>query len=441
MTKRTLSRDRSLDPLFTLLSAATADLVLVLDARHVIRHVNASATGVTGYPADELVGAPWSLLSGSPRRRTPAAGAVELWTKDGRSVSLTLHLSSVPGEAGGTLCVGRLREIRSRSPQVGSEAQLHAICESMEDGVAVCDDKGKITMCNAAFARMAGRPHDEVVGAALPYPWTEGTDVQTLRNAFRVFSREGTLRNQLVAFQHKERAKVVVSLTFASLRSGAKSVDRVVVTARDVSDVQYAQEVRRASDQVYRLRLDVQRKAQRLETLQEVNASVLRSADPEAIFSAIVEGTAGLVGHDLAGIYLFDPERNAFFAHTLSKRTPFSRKLAKFPLAMGEGIIGEAALSGTMVLANNAHLDPRSKYPPGMRQEKEHFIAVPLRGRFTTFGILVVARNRDPEFIEEEAQIVRTFADAATVALENAQLHVERRPRDAERRPPGRRPG
>jgi GAF domain-containing protein len=60
-----------------------------------------------------------------------------------------------------------------------------------------------------------------------------------------------------------------------------------------------------------------------------------------------------------------------------------------------------------------------------MRPEKEHFIAVPLKGRNSIFGILVVARNRDPEFIEEEALIVKSFADAATVALENAQLHHE----------------
>ena len=50
-----------------------------------------------------------------------------------------------------------------------------------------------------------------------------------------------------------------------------------------------------------------------------------------------------------------------------------------------------------MVWVNNAQLDPRSRYPEGMRPEREHFIAVPLKGRMSIFGILVVARNRDPD--------------------------------------------
>ena len=82
-----------------------------------------------------------------------------------------------------------------------------------------------------------------------------------------------------------------------------------------------------------------------------------------------------------------------------------------------------------MVWVNNAQLDPRSKYPPAMRPEKEHFIAVPLLSRGSLIGVLVVARNRDPEFIEEETEIVRSFAEAATVALDNERLLDELRSR------------
>jgi len=60
-----------------------------------------------------------------------------------------------------------------------------------------------------------------------------------------------------------------------------------------------------------------------------------------------------------------------------------------------------------------------------MKPDKEHFIAVPLKGRNSIYGVLVVSRNRDPEFIEEEALVVKSLADAATVALENARLSQE----------------
>jgi GAF domain-containing protein len=45
-----------------------------------------------------------------------------------------------------------------------------------------------------------------------------------------------------------------------------------------------------------------------------------------------------------------------------------------------------------------------------------------MRRRKTLFGVLVVARNRSPEFTEDEAELIELFANAATVALENERL-------------------
>jgi GAF domain-containing protein len=79
-----------------------------------------------------------------------------------------------------------------------------------------------------------------------------------------------------------------------------------------------------------------------------------------------------------------------------------------------------------MVWVNNAHLDPRSRYPTGSRPGIEHFIAAPLKSKGHIFGILVVARNRDPLFTEEEANVVKSFADAVAVALEVGQNQEDR---------------
>lgn len=57
-----------------------------------------------------------------------------------------------------------------------------------------------------------------------------------------------------------------------------------------------------------------------------------------------------------------------------------------------------------------------------MKPAIEHFVAVPLRSNTSTFGVLVVSRNSQPEFNEEEALIVQSFASATTMALENARL-------------------
>ena len=420
-----------------------AELVIVIDEKRRILFVNQACCIKTGYKEKELIGAKISLLyrRGLEQKYTALIqsglhakrkwrGELELRTKDGTSLCVDAAIDALCDDAGageGSLCIGRdlrpERQFSQRSWERNDE--LLAIVESMEDGVSVCDALGSILMCNAAFALQVGCRKDEIVGCAPPYPWTDPGNAVKLKNAFRLLLKEKKLTNHLLSFCRRDGSTIIVSLSLARLQRNNAQLSEIVATTMDVTDVQYAQEVRRATDQLYRLQLEVQRKAQRLQTLQDVNAFVLNNANVDRIFKAITNGIKNLVGHDLAGIYLCDPGHGVFFAHTLSKQTPFSRKLAKFPLPMGEGIIGAAAMSGKLVWVNNAQLDPRSRYPAGMRPEKEHFIAVPLKGRRSIFGILVVARHRDPEFIEEEALVVKSFADAATVALENAQLHHE----------------
>ncbi len=428
---------------FLALASSTQDLVILTDLRQNIIFVNDGAAGIAGFDRNELLGAPIRRLFGEKQARSHAGlierlakakrpwhGSLALRAKDGSPVDVDLSIELIydsRGEPAGLLSVGkdaRVQHERSQRPWE-EYGRLLSICESMEDGVAVCSQQGAVLMCNDAYARKLGYDKRDVVGTTLPYPWTDLVNAERMRTALRLFLKERSLSNHLIAVQRKDGSTAIVSLGLAPFRNNGRATSKIVMNVRDVTDVQYAQEARRASDQLYRLQLEVKRKAQRLQTLQEINAFVLNNADVDLIFKAITTGIKNLVGHDLAGIYLYDPDRELFFAHTLSKQTPFSRRLAKFPLPIGVGILGMAAISGKMVWVNNAQLDPRSRYPKGMRPEKEHFIAVPLKGRNSIFGILVVARNRDPEFIEEEANIVRSFADAATVALENAQLHHE----------------
>jgi GAF domain-containing protein len=132
-----------------------------------------------------------------------------------------------------------------------------------------------------------------------------------------------------------------------------------------------------------------------------------------------------LVDHDLAGIYVFDGDEKFLRPHTLSRLTPFSRLLGKFPLTPGKGIIGTTVVTGETVLVNDAHHDPRSTYPPGMKPAVEHIIAAPLLGRESTYGILTVSKNRQPGFHEEDALIVKSFADAASMAIDTIRLHAD----------------
>jgi len=295
----------------------------------------------------------------------------------------------------------------------------------MEDAVCLFDRNGKIIMCNDAHCRMLGYRKEEIVGTQPPFQWIAKDNEGKLKRAFKVALNGKSLKYFMMTWYQKNHSRRIVSLALSPLWRHSKGIVNIICTVRDVTDVQYAEDLRKTNERLGRLILDVRRKAVQLETLAEVNSLVLTNVSVSHIFRTVTVSVKKLVEHDLAGIYVYDIERKSFIPHTLSKKTSFSRKLSKFPLPLGKGIIGTAAALGKMVVANNAQFDPRSKYPKGMKPEKEHFIAVPLKGRGTIFGVLIVARNRDPEFIEEESMLVKSFAEAVTVALENARLFQE----------------
>jgi GAF domain-containing protein len=252
--------------------------------------------------------------------------------------------------------------------------------------------------------------------------WVDTSEQKHLKQAFKIVGQEGTLSNFLITGHKKDNTKIILSCSFSQLKRTDDSKGGFVVSLRDVSNVHYSEELSKTNERIDRLTSEVHRKTSMVEALNEIHRLVLKCASINKIFLAIVNGIKKILIHDLAGIYVFNPETKEFTPHTMSKQTEFSRQLAQFSLKLGEGIIGSVAKSNKMILVNNAQNDPRSKYPPGMKPNIEHFIAAPLKDRDMLYGILVVARNRNPEFIEEEAQLLKSFADATTLALENVRL-------------------
>jgi PAS domain S-box-containing protein len=431
------------DQLLAKFADSCSDLVIVADRKRRITYVNRCFSDKTGYKPKDLIGANISLLCkkvdeakfsalvhNKNRDDRKWCGEIKFRKKDGTILRSTVMIDALKDSRGGfsgTVCMGHDMTVEHTLSQLSwqKESRLLSVFESMNDAVCISDIHGKIEMCNVAYCTLSGFSREEIIGIGIPYPWMDNANNMKFRNVIRLAGKEGPLGNLSMNWNPKDGDLRNVSISISPLSHQDKDHDALVITVRDVTDVDFLKEMRRMDAQLSRLQIDVQRKAQRLQTLQDVNAAVLKNADVSKIFKAITSGIKKLVEHDLAGVYAYDSEKNVFFAHTLSKQTPFSKKLSRFPLPIGEGIIGAAAITGRMVWVNNAQLDPRSRYPEGMKPEREHFIAVPLKGRSSVFGILVVARNRNPEFIEEEAFVVKSFADAASVALENARLYFE----------------
>jgi diguanylate cyclase (GGDEF)-like protein len=98
-------------------------------------------------------------------------------------------------------------------------------------------------------------------------------------------------------------------------------------------------------------------------------------------------------------------------------------------LPFGEGLIGLAAERGRPILCNEAHRDPRAGHVAGTPVgEPEAIISVPLVARGVVIGAMSLYREgEDACFSDFDFELAQRFADAATIAIENARTRAELR--------------
>jgi PAS domain-containing protein/putative methionine-R-sulfoxide reductase with GAF domain len=413
---------------------------LIVSGRGTISFANDLLLRATQHRLEGVRGRPFSALIRKPDGRVftstflrprsasnPQRKNFSIVTRDGRRFSCrgkVYYFAAAGKDAGGALVLGDRVRIRSAATDdvLADRGRAAGLVASITDGLCVVDARGTIVSANGALARLAALHPADMVGVAPPYPWLGGAENHRLAGALSGVVRSGTPAHLLIVLKREDDRPLALSFSISPLPD---IPGMFLASIRDISDIHPVREHEMAEKRIERLREQVRRNAVRLKTLQEINRSVLRSGSLSAVFKRITDGVGTLVDHDLAGIYVFEGDEKILRPRMLSKLTPFSRRLGKLPLTLGEGIVGSAAVSGAVVLVNDAHKDPRSVYPPGMKPEIEHIIAAPLRGRQSTYGILTVARNRYPGFHEEDAQIVQSFADAASIAIENIRLHGE----------------
>src|SRR5207253_6502240 len=139
-----------------------------------------------------------------------------------------------------------------------------------------------------------------------------------------------------------------------------------------------------------------------------------------ALLVRIADTLAGLVPHGSITIYEAD-ESQGILTPVLAREDWAEQVMAK-RIRFDEGITGWAARRREPVLLNQAHLDPRVRTIPGTPVEPEALISIPLIARAQIKGMLNLYRaGEDLNFSDVEFELAKRFADAAALAIDNAQ--------------------
>jgi two-component sensor histidine kinase/putative methionine-R-sulfoxide reductase with GAF domain len=166
-------------------------------------------------------------------------------------------------------------------------------------------------------------------------------------------------------------------------------------------------------------------------TIEVVNSSL----DLQEVLESIAHEVAAALGTDACFVYLYD-ERADELVLRATHGTGVEDATSAPRMRPGEGITGVAAAERAPVMIPvNAHLDPRFKQFPNLREDQyESILAVPILAREKLEGALNV-RTRDPRaFSAAEIELVVSIASQVARTIEHAKLYeqAQRRVRELE---------
>jgi diguanylate cyclase (GGDEF)-like protein len=158
--------------------------------------------------------------------------------------------------------------------------------------------------------------------------------------------------------------------------------------------------------------------------LADVFHDILSEQSLDNLLERIADTLAELIPHDTLSIYQADEAQTVLTP--VFARDKWANEIMDSRSNFGEGITGWAALHREPVRTNQAHLDPRTKVVPGTpSDEAEALITVPLIARDVVKGVLNIYRlGEEATFSDDEFELATRFADAAALALDNAQIRA-----------------
>src|SRR5437773_5111462 len=170
--------------------------------------------------------------------------------------------------------------------------------------------------------------------------------------------------------------------------------------------------------------------ARHLRLLTETIAAVNSTLDLEEVLALVARKVAEALGADACFVYLYDEHSDELVLRaTFGTRVQDMTRRPK--MRRGEGITGAAAADRIPVmLPEKAHLDPRFKAFPNLREDEyESILAVPVLARDKLAGALNVRTRQPRDFSAAEMELLLTIAAQVGQTIEHAKLYAEARRR------------
>jgi GAF domain-containing protein len=176
---------------------------------------------------------------------------------------------------------------------------------------------------------------------------------------------------------------------------------------------------------------------------QTVTSDVLKvisrsTSDVQPVLDTVIQTAARLCGADTAAIWMREGETYRAVASTqarIAAEPEYWANMRQRTVVPGRNsVTGRVALEGGVVHIEDIRADPDYAVPESAASVRPTQLGVPLLREGAVLGTINLARRRVQPYTDRQIELVRTFADQAVIALENARLlaELQARTRDLE---------
>lgn len=163
-----------------------------------------------------------------------------------------------------------------------------------------------------------------------------------------------------------------------------------------------------------------------LEAITRLSESIAQLQDLNEVFPQTTELINKFFGFYHVGIFLIDSQKEYAILQAANSEGG-KRMLARgHQLRLGTGVVGFAALTGTPRIALDVGKDAVFFNNPDLPETRSE-VALPLKSRAETIGILDVQSREAEAFSNNDLLILTTLANQVAIAIENARLLTETR--------------
>jgi diguanylate cyclase (GGDEF)-like protein len=171
---------------------------------------------------------------------------------------------------------------------------------------------------------------------------------------------------------------------------------------------------------------ELKRQVERLSLFHEVGKALFSTLDLQKILQTIMEKISDLLQPDTWSLLMLDENtQELYFEIAIGAG---AEKLRDVRLKLGEGVAGWVAQTGEPLLVENTSDDPRftPKVDELTHTETRSIVCVPIKAHDHVLGVIeLVNALGKPSFGAEDIPILKSLADYAAIALENAR-YVQR---------------